>query len=254
MTYEFGSFRLDASRALLLRDGEPVALPPKAFETLLLLLREAGRVLKKEEFIAHIWPDCFVEEGNLTQNVFVLRKTLGEGPHDHRYIVTVPGQGYRFVAPVRQLAEVSPMPGAESTSLSPEHKATAVSIAVLPFKNLGDKQENNFLGSGLADALITRLSGISRIAVCSTTASLRYADSNHSPLAAGRELGVETVLAGYFQRAGGRIRVTVQLFRLRDGKTLWADKFDESLTDVFSVQDSISEHVVRALVLIFPDE
>lgn len=112
--YEFGLFRLDASRSLLLRDGEQVPLAPKALETLLLLVSEAGRVLRKEEFIERIWPDCFVEERNLTQYIFTLRKALGESPNDHRYIVTVPGQGYRFVAPVTQLAETD-----DGTAASP---------------------------------------------------------------------------------------------------------------------------------------
>ncbi|MDQ1559826.1 MAG: hypothetical protein QOD32_2886 [Pyrinomonadaceae bacterium] len=125
--YEFDSFRLDASRSLLWREGEPVPLPPKTFETLLLLVREAGRVLRKEEFIARIWPDCYVEERNLTQHIFTLRKALGEGANDHRYIVTVPGQGYRFVAPVRELAETDAGASSQSTHdrrRSDEHVAS----------------------------------------------------------------------------------------------------------------------------------
>ncbi|HEX8129100.1 MAG TPA: winged helix-turn-helix domain-containing protein [Pyrinomonadaceae bacterium] len=256
--YEFGSFRLDASRSLLLRDGEQVPVSPKALETLLLLVSEAGRVLRKEEFIARIWPDCFVEEQNLTQYIFTLRKALGEAPNDHRYIVTVPGQGYRFVAPVRELAETddAQAKGARTgEARAPEESvAPAASIAVLPFKMLGGDQVDDFLGPGLADALITRLGGVGQISVCSTSAVLRYINSDRSPLAAGHELGVETVLDGHLQRSGERIRLTVQLFRLSDGKTLWAEKFDEKFTDVFSVQDSISEQVVRALVRKLTDE
>jgi len=123
--YEFGSFRLDATRSLLLRDGEQVSLSPKTFETLLLLVREAGRVLRKEEFIARIWPDCFVEEGNLTQHIFTLRKALGEGPTDHRYIVTVPGQGYRFVAPVRELAATDAGAAVRQTDHMERHTGNA---------------------------------------------------------------------------------------------------------------------------------
>jgi DNA-binding winged helix-turn-helix (wHTH) protein/tetratricopeptide (TPR) repeat protein len=114
--YEFGAFRLDASRRLLWRDGAPVPLSPKTFETLLLLVREAGRVLRKEEFIARIWPDCHVEERNLTQHIFTLRKALGEGATEHLYIVTVPGQGYSFVAPVRELAGTETPSAAQQTN------------------------------------------------------------------------------------------------------------------------------------------
>ncbi|HVF48501.1 MAG TPA: tetratricopeptide repeat protein, partial [Pyrinomonadaceae bacterium] len=247
--YEFGPFRLDALRCLLLRGGRHVPLSPKAFETLLVLVLNRGRVIRKEELIKRIWPDSFVEEGNLTQNIFVLRKALGEGPNDHRYIVTVPGQGYRFVAPVREAETTA---GGDGATLADEAESTerVASVAVLPFKNLGDENdEDKYLGLGLADALITRLSSLSSIAVRSTTAVIRYADRQQNPREAGHELGVDTVLAGHFQRAGERIRVTVQLVSLRDSKTLWAEKFDEKFTDVFSVQDSISEQVARALTL-----
>ncbi|MGB7926182.1 MAG: tetratricopeptide repeat protein [Pyrinomonadaceae bacterium] len=249
--YEFGPFRLDTQRCLLLRDGVPMNLSPKAFETLLVLVEHNGRVMKKEELIARIWPNSFVEEGNLTQNIFVLRKALGEGPNDHRYIVTIPGQGYRFVAPVRaepleERASRAWIPGRSESSESVEAVA---SIAVLPFKTLTENGHEPFLGPGLADALITKLSSIATISVRPTTAVLKYAGGERDPLAAGEELGVDTVLDGHVQRLDERIRVTVQLVRLRDGKTLWAEKFDEKYTDVFAVQDSISEQVTRALML-----
>ncbi len=102
--YEFGPFRLDPVKRLLLRDNQPVPLQPKAFETLLALVRTSEQVLSKDDLMKIVWPDTFVEESNLAQNVFVLRKALGETTEDHRYIVTVPGKGYRFVGELRTLA------------------------------------------------------------------------------------------------------------------------------------------------------
>jgi DNA-binding winged helix-turn-helix (wHTH) protein/Tol biopolymer transport system component len=99
--YEFGPFRLNAQKRLLLRDGEIVPLKPKAFETLLALVEGSGTVIEKEELISRVWPDTVVEEGNLTFNISSLRKALGDDPRRHEYIVTVPGEGYRFVAGVR---------------------------------------------------------------------------------------------------------------------------------------------------------
>src|SRR5918912_1146967 len=101
--YAFDSFLVDAAKSMLLRDGQPVQLTPKAFEILLVLVRHPGRVLKKEELLELVWPDAFVEENNLPRNISALRKALGEEPTEHKYIVTVPGQGYRFVANVREL-------------------------------------------------------------------------------------------------------------------------------------------------------
>lgn len=99
-SYEFGPFRLDAAKHLLLRDGQAIPLTPKAFETLLMLVENSQRVVQKDELMQVIWPDSFVEEGSLTRNIYLLRKVLGESPHDHRYIVTIPGRGYHFVANV----------------------------------------------------------------------------------------------------------------------------------------------------------
>jgi DNA-binding winged helix-turn-helix (wHTH) protein/tetratricopeptide (TPR) repeat protein/TolB-like protein len=101
--FDFGPYHLDPVKRLLFRAGEPVALTPKAFDTLLILVQNAGRVLGKEELMRSLWPDTFVEDGNLTQNIFMLRKALGESATD-RYIITVPGHGYRFAADVKDLS------------------------------------------------------------------------------------------------------------------------------------------------------
>jgi TolB-like protein/DNA-binding winged helix-turn-helix (wHTH) protein/Flp pilus assembly protein TadD len=106
--YEFGDFRLDAEKRLLSRAGVPVPLTPRVFETLLYLIEHNGSVLDKERLMEAVWPDSIVEENNLTQNISTLRRVFGETPSSHRFIVTVPGRGYRFVADVR-----SPQNGAE---------------------------------------------------------------------------------------------------------------------------------------------
>src|SRR5208283_5583553 len=102
--YEFGAFSLDPEERVLTREGTPLSLTPKVFDTLLCLVRNPGRILTKDELLKEIWPDTFVEEVNLAVNISTLRKALGENPQDGRYIVTVAGRGYRFVADVRQIA------------------------------------------------------------------------------------------------------------------------------------------------------
>src|SRR5688572_21289053 len=99
--YEFGPFRLEAAKRVLRRDGEAVALAPKAFDMLLVLVRHPGEVLEKDRLMTMLWPDTEVEEANLPQNVSALRKALGETPGERKYIVTVPGKGYKFAADVR---------------------------------------------------------------------------------------------------------------------------------------------------------
>ena len=112
--YEFGDFRLDAARRLLMNDlGDSVPLMPKAFDTLLYLVRHSGKVIEKDELLSEIWADSVVEENNLTQNISILRRLLGEKPGEHRFIVTVPGRGYKFVAAVKR-AETSGPPDLSS--------------------------------------------------------------------------------------------------------------------------------------------
>src|SRR5580693_7703402 len=96
--YRFGAFRVEPGARSLTRDEQPVPLAPKAFDLLLYMTRNAGRLLTKEELLGAVWPDSIVEEGNLSQNVFLLRKALGESSKENRYILTIPGRGYQFAA------------------------------------------------------------------------------------------------------------------------------------------------------------
>jgi DNA-binding winged helix-turn-helix (wHTH) protein/tetratricopeptide (TPR) repeat protein len=105
VVYEFGPFRMDPDKQVLLRDGQLIAVTPKAFETLLVLVRRGREVVSKDELLKEVWPDSFVEEANLSQHIFKLRKALGDSPEGERYIVTLPGRGYRFAVPVRTLTE-----------------------------------------------------------------------------------------------------------------------------------------------------
>ena len=289
--YEFGPFRLDVLKRLLLREGEVVPLTSKAFETLLALVEGRGQILEKDELLSRIWPDAVVEEKNLTINISTLRKALGESPREHRYIVTVPGRGYRFVADVQEMAgeEARPSEGAGGAGERETGKRNRPrfsrrlilaaglalmalvtvglywwkfgrsqlarpdlairSVAVLPFRSLSAEGGDEYLGLGMADALITRLGRVSQIVVRPTSAVRKYAAPGQDPMAAGRELKVESVLEGTIQRADERLRLTLQLVNVDDGRHLWADQFDEKFTDLLTVEDRISERVAAALSL-----
>lgn len=251
LSYEFGPFRLDLASRLLLRDGQPEPVTPKAFEALLALVENSGQLVGKRELMKRVWPDTIVEEANLANNISLLRKILGQDAAGEPYIQTLPKRGYRFVAAVRQVWNGSrnPMMG-ESVTASNDHEETVVrSVAVLPFRLLGADEREQYLGLGLADAVITRLSNLSGVSVRPTSALLKYLDRDLDAVAAGRELRVEAVLAGSVRRLGDRYRVTVQLVSARGGTSLWAAKFDEQCADLFSLEDSIAEQVTSALSL-----
>jgi DNA-binding winged helix-turn-helix (wHTH) protein/tetratricopeptide (TPR) repeat protein len=253
--FEFGPFRLDLSERLLLRNGKVVPLAPKVFETLVILVEHSGRIMEKDELMKRLWPDSFVEESSLAQNIFQLRKALENGTSGRHYIETIPKRGYRFAADVREIIDSGanlalPYPTAARTFSQEDETGLAVkSLAVLPFKSLGEEKADEYWGLGMADATIIKLSGLRHLVVVPTRTVLKYAGRKSDPLAVGRKLGVDAVLEGTIQRAYERVRVTVQLIALADGKTLWSGKFDEHFTDIFAVQDSISEQVAGALAL-----
>jgi DNA-binding winged helix-turn-helix (wHTH) protein/TolB-like protein/Tfp pilus assembly protein PilF len=319
--YDFGPFRLDSRRHVLLKDGVPIALSSKAIHMLVILVQRDGEVIEKDELMTQVWPDQIVEESNLTVNMSALRKVLGETPNEHRYIATIPGRGYRFIADVGHSSDETqdiiveehtssrlvfesrdeppgtarrPQTSAEGSArdfdVGAKSKskirarvlvalvvilvvaaaaviyfprsltkpvgagASIKSIAVLPFKPLSADGGEEYLGLGIADTLITKLNGVSQLIVRPTSAVSKYTGTGQDALAAGRELGVESVLEGSTHRSGDRLRVTARLIRVSDGKLLWAGKFDENQTDMFKVEDSISEKVGGALALTLSGE
>lgn len=279
--YRFGPFELDVLARRLARDGQGLSVTPKALELLLLLVEHRGRLLEKGELMRRLWPDTFIEEANLTQQIFTLRKQLGEQPNGGAYIETVPRRGYRFAAEVEEVREPSP----RSETLTPERGpasrmslgsaialvlagvaiATAAwfgsrrpppptapsgvkTVAILPFRGLEPGGADEYLSFGMADALITRLARVRGLIVRPTGSVLKYAGKDVDPLAAAGELSADAVVDGRFQRVGERIRVTVQLLATHNGSTIWADTFDEPFKDVLAVQDRISERVADGLV------
>jgi eukaryotic-like serine/threonine-protein kinase len=130
--YRFGPFDLDVEQRLVRRNGTKIALPPKAFEVLLYMIRNPLRLLTKEELLRAVWPDSFVEEGNLSQNIFLLRKALTAGQNDFRLIVTVPGRGYQFATAVEKVGELPQnepgLPNDSDVEVSSVHLPTPIVV------------------------------------------------------------------------------------------------------------------------------
>ena len=285
-TYRFGPFSLQVDRRRLLRDGEPVALSPKALETLLALVEQRDRVLTKDELLQRIWGDTVVEEGGLTRNISVLRKALGESPDDHRYIVTVPGRGYRFVADAAHVSEVDqddlapPAPAAEPgpapaaagwpwrrmvlgaaaalvvaalvyAMRSPRASATVrppiTALAVLPLNNLSGDPSQEYFADGMTEALIANLAHIRAVRVVSRTSVMRFKGAARSLPEIARALGVDAIVEGSVQRSGARVRINVQLVHAPTDTHLWARQYERELTDVLKLQADVARAVVEEI-------
>lgn len=242
--YRFDDVVIDCENFRVEKSGQNRTLSPRSFDILVFLIKRRGRAVEKQELFEQIWKDAFVTDNALTRVIKEIRRAIGDDADAPRYIETIPKRGYRFIAEVTEIS-------ATVKTLQPainERRATPL-MAVLPFKLFASNSDDEYLGLGMADALITRLSNVRQIIVRPTSAVLKYAGVNQDPVAIGRELRVESVLEGSIRKAGERIRVTVQLVGVEDERSLWADKFDEKFTDIFEVEDSIAEKVAEALAL-----
>jgi len=245
LAYEFGPYRLDLNKRVLMRVGETISLPPKALEILIVLVLRAGELVEKDELLKAVWPDTFVEESNLTQNIFTLRRALGDERVDPRYIETVARRGYRFIARVRPI-------GADDNGAG-DTQALAASerpvIAVLPFLNTSGDQELEYLAEGITDNIINNLSRVSRLRVMSRSAVFRYHTKEADPQKAGRQLGAHTVLVGKINARSSAITITVELVDVSTGWQLWGESFDSQSRDILQIQDAITRQLLATLKL-----
>jgi adenylate cyclase len=233
----FEGFRLERSGLYQVdKSGtaEPVALGSRALELLLVLAGQHGQLVSKDAIMAAVWPGLAIEEGNLTVQISALRRVLDQGRTQGSCIQTVPGRGYRFVAPVTRAAEAAETP--RPALLLPDKP----SIAVLPFANMSGDPEQEYFADGMVEEIITALSRIGWLFVIARNSSFAYKGQNVDIKRVGRELGVGYVLEGSVRKSAGRVRITAQLIDALTGAHLWADRFDGPLEDVFELQDRVA--------------
>ena len=284
--YEFGEFRLDPLRRVLSAraDGAPLQVTGKIFDTLLLFVERAGQLLHKRTLMEELWPNVVVEESNLTQAIHTLRRLLGERPDDHRYIVTVPGQGYRFVAQVTTQILEEPQPAAvevteERSAPRPARRrllaASAaamvvltgiafwllqghaersavvepaqLSIAVLPFVDMSEAHDQEYFAEGLSEEILNVLAQSTTLRVTARTSSFAFKGRNVDIATVAGALKVTHVLEGSVRKSGERIRVTAQLVDGVGSVHIWSQTYDREATDVFGIQDEIAAAVAESL-------
>ena len=240
----FGRFVLNAEAGTLLREGEPVPVGYRAFLLLTAFLNRPGEVLTKSDLIDATWQGAAVEETNLSVQIASLRKHLGQAPEGGDWITTVPRVGYRFVGSVNRSGDRED----EDTSVSPvKESGGEPSIAVLPFGNLSDDREQEFFADGMVEDIIAGLSRLRWLTVIAHNSTYTYKDKSPDIREVAADLGVRYVLEGSVRKAGDRLRVTGQLVDASSGAHVWAERYDRPATDVFAVQDEITENVVASI-------
>ncbi|HKV34269.1 MAG TPA: tetratricopeptide repeat protein [Pyrinomonadaceae bacterium] len=247
--FVFGEFRLDATEHLLYRQtGEVVPLKPKAVETLELLVMQRGRLLTKTELLERLWPDAVVEESNLSQNIYLLRKVLGLTAGGQNYIETVPKRGYRFVADVEEIAGN----GGEiikEIAIGAAKAAPIDSLAVLPMANESDDPNIEYLSDGITESIINRLSQLPQLKVMARSTVFQYKSRSVLPQKAARDLGVRAIVTGRVMQLGQRLIVRTELVDAATGWQLWGDQFDRASTDILEIQETIAHEISSKLQL-----
>jgi DNA-binding winged helix-turn-helix (wHTH) protein/TolB-like protein/Flp pilus assembly protein TadD len=263
--YVFEGFILEPAQMRLSRsDGSIVELSPRLFDALRFFVERAGELLTKDALFDSLWPGLVVEENNLNQVVYALRRALGDD--GNRFIQTVPRRGFRFVAAVSVNPSTAAPPAMQRNAPHMRRRAVVagtlgsavavaagwwvwgrsrvapaahVTVAVLPFRPLGTV-DDEILGLGMADSLASRLSLVSGLVVRSTSSVLPFRGVNQDSMHAARALEVDWIVDGSLQRQGDRLRTTARLLRTRDGTTAWSGSFDQRVQDVFDVQDQMA--------------
>lgn len=252
--YEFGPYQFDLTNRILKRAGETVSLGPKATDILVVLITRAGHLVEKDELLKEVWPDTFVEEANVSQHIFALRRALGDERAEPKYIETVMRRGYRFIGTVRVI-EVNGNHLANATpdihvALDPgAHVNLRPVVAVLPFINVMSDPEVEYLVDGITDNIINNLSRISKLRVMSRSAVWRYKTKEMDPQAAGRDLGAHVVLVGKINSRPDHHVIDVELVNASTGWQLWGERFDSAECHLLEIQDAITRQIVATLRL-----
>ncbi len=274
--YVFGPFRYDAGQRLLFREGELVAVAPKAVETLQVLLERRGRLVDKTELMKLVWPDTAVEEVGLARNISLLRKALGDEADTGTYIETIPKRGYRFIAVVEVQAPASetlpqsaPPPRAQRARIAWWIAAIALAaalgaiiywqfyvpsrylprdsglagLAVVPFECLTPEADCATFSRELSELLVADLSKLRGVLVVSPSTVRRHQRAGMSMGLMGRLLNLDVLVEGTVGRIGERRRITARLVDVHTGKVIWAETYDQSSADTGQAQAEVARAV-----------
>ena len=231
----FAGYDLDFDRHSLSRGGQELHVEPKVLSVLSYLVRNRDRVVPKEELLDKVWEERHVSESALTRVIRDLRRALDDSSAEPRFIRTIYGKGFVFIAPIEQAMHPAEAP------------AGRPSVAVLPFADLSAERDQGYFCEGLADEIINALTKVAGLHVLSRKSSSEVGPST-DPGAVGRRLGGAHVLHGSVRKSGARMRVSVHLVEVSTGRNLWSDRYDRDAGDIFAVQEDIAERSATALL------
>jgi TolB-like protein/Tfp pilus assembly protein PilF len=249
MLYRFGPFELDTAKVELRSGGEARPVERQVFALLTLLVENRERLVSKDEIVEKVWDGRIVSDSAIASRVKSARQAVGDDGQTQRFIKTIHRQGFRFVAEVKAAQDAEPVGPA---AVPPAEQSARPSIAVLPFRLVGDAGPYAAIAEALPHDLITELSRLRWLFVTARGSSFRLRASDADMSEIGRLLGVRYCLSGTVEIAGARLEVMVELVDTRDGGVVWADRFAVSIDDVHRVREEICSRVLSALEIRIP--
>jgi TolB-like protein/cytochrome c-type biogenesis protein CcmH/NrfG len=248
MQFIFDNHMLDIERRELLRGGHRVAVQPQVFDLLVHLVQNRDRVVSKDDLIALVWGGRIVSESTLTSRINAARTAIGDSGKNQKLIRTIPRKGVRFVGDVaEQPGGIRPAEAVSDEPPRPLPEPDRPAIAVLAFENMCGDREQDYFSDGISEDVITALSKVRWFFVIARNSTFVYKGRAVHIRQIAEELGVRYVVEGSVRRSGDRVRITAQLNDVATGSHLWAERYDRSLTDLFAVQDEITDAIVAAI-------
>jgi TolB-like protein len=261
MIYRFEHFELDLARGELRASGDPCHVEPQVFALLALLVENRARLVSRDELIEKVWDGRIVTDAAIASRVKSARQALGDDGQAQRFIRTVHRKGFRFVAGVRVAPDaVEPVAGAALNRVEPVDDAAVrgspgrerPSIAVLPFRRVGDPGQHTAIADALPHDLILELWRLRWLFVTARGSSFRLRDVATDAVEVGCLLGVRYSLSGTVELTGTKLVVSVALADTRDGSVVWAERYTGALEDVHRVREDIRGRLLAALELQIP--
>ncbi len=251
MQFVFDNQTLDIERRELLRGGHPIAVQPQVFDLLVHLVQNRDRVVSKDDLIALVWGGRIVSDSTLTSRINAVRTAVGDSGKSQKLIRTIPRKGVRFVGEVaEQSSGIRPVDAAQTASDQPPRPLPVPdrpAIAVLAFENMSGDREQEYFSDGISEDVITALSKVRWFFVIARNSTFVYKGRAVHIRQIAEELGVRYVVEGSVRKSGDRVRITAQLNDVATGSHIWAERYDRSLTDLFAVQDEITDAIVAAI-------
>src|SRR3981189_2093320 len=249
--FSFDNHTLDTSRRELRRGSELVATLPQVFDLLVHLLKHRDPVVSRDDLIARVWGGRRVSDSTLDSRINAARNDVGDNGKEQKLIRTFPRKGLRFVGAANKHSDgclpAAALQEGAAQSRPPLLLTDRPAIAVLPFDNMSDDQEQEYFSDGISEDIITALSKLRWFFVIARNSSFTYKGKAVHMKQVAAELGVRYVVEGSVRRSGDRVRITAQLNDTPTGSHIWAERYDRDLIDVFAVQDETTDAIVTAI-------